>query len=646
MKQQIEEFAKIGITDSLKDGNNAVQCPECKDSRKDANKSKKPLTVHVEINNNWYHCNHCGWKGSVENLEKYKILHEKVNYQKPSSYSDKVKRYITSRGITEYTMKLCGVQEQKRKGKDYLVFPLTRNGVIVNAIFRGVDQKSFFLGKKDDGAEMVFLGLDDIDLSHPEIIITEGIFDYLTLRNIRDKHNNPVYKNVISVPAGVPPVGSEIKPESLSYLYEHKFVSIAPNIKKFILFTDGDEAGRWLASILASKLQKPRCCTVRYPNGCKDNDPNGVYLQYGETAIAEMITNARPYPLRGVIKAFDIKERVDQIRDTGFTPGYKCGKPSVDNLYTFKPPYFYVVTGKSGTGKSVFTRWYFKNLIDNNEAANLHFCVFSPEMRPPQREIAMWSQLLAGGDIKRNEANSMSEDSYYKALKWIDEHLTFIAPGVNNFESMDGKINESNFNTVESLFEHVKAVKNQRDVTGVILDAWNTLDHKLLSGENEVQYINRTLEQILEFSETYDVGFWMIAHPHKLTPIGGKKNNPNVPRAHMYNINGGQPWENKTDTGIVLHRNPFIEKIDEQTGDHAISPQGEYLWVRSEDAPLEIHIDKAKFREIAKYGSTEVTMSDYENFITECDGEQGYCDRPIRDLKIEKNNGFDKELPF
>ena len=87
-------------------------------------------------------------------------------------------------------------------------------------------------------------------------------------------------------------------------------------------------------------------------------------------------------------------------------------------------------------------------------------------------------------------------------------------------------------------------------VNGLIVDPWNTIEHKYGDGENETNYISRVLSQLNTFAKVNEMHIWVVAHPRKMENDSDRK--PVVP--NPYDISGSANWFNKCDNAITIHR--------------------------------------------------------------------------------------------
>ena len=110
--------------------------------------------------------------------------------------------------------------------------------------------------------------------------------------------------------------------------------------------------------------------------------------------------------------------------------------------------------------------------------------------------------------------------------------------------------------TIECILEQAKVLTYRDGLNGLIIDPWNTIEHKYGDGENETNYISRVLSQVNTFAKVYELHVWIIAHPRKME--NGMNRQPLVPTP--YDISGSANWFNKADNAITIHRHGSEEE--------------------------------------------------------------------------------------
>ncbi|MBU0846801.1 toprim domain-containing protein [Patescibacteria group bacterium] len=653
-------FDELGIETKGKSGRYYTTCPFCSDDRK--KKGVPCLTVNDVVGNRWYHCNHCGAKGNIDYIEKYKevmkVSRMPSNLGQRKTYSIKVKNFLSSRGLDVKTALKRDIYELSGKDSStILCYPFYIGQTLVNVKYRNLDWNEdsktpkFWQISKEKGSKCCFMGLDSLSInmmdgdmrSKPnEVLIVEGENDWLTWKQLG-------YDNVLSVPQGAPNPDSKNLDKEFEYINDDYFQSIAKYIDIFYLITDGDGPGIFLRDYLARLLGKDRCFVVGYPDGYKDT--NEVYAgnikkklkALGMQGVVALYESATPFPIKGIIKPSDVYNDLEKIRADGFRPGMSINVKEIDRLFTVKAPYMYVVCGVRGLGKSCFVRWYNVSLIRNNPDENINIGVYSPEMRPPAREFAKIIEVAIGKNIKKDDRNAMSDEQFSKAKRFVEKHFPLIAPDPKNFEDFNGRIKSADVNTLDSIFKYLIYLVKSHNIKGYVIDPWNTIEHQRKSSEQIDEYLAKCLEKILAFNHQYDLFCLIVGHP---TNKVKRFDSGNFEKAGLHLMSGGAMWGNKADVGIIIHRSPWVTSGKMDT-------EGNAIYKYDKTAPTYIITDKVKFEELGSYGYAEMFMDMKQggNFIPYNPKET----KPVEQEKLKFNYteeeddeeiGVEEEVPF
>ncbi|WHZ17395.1 MAG: hypothetical protein OJF52_004247 [Nitrospira sp.] len=429
-----------------------------------------------------------------------------------------------------------------------IVFPYFRQGEAVNLKYRSLEGKHF---RQVSGAEKILYGLDD--LTEDWAVIVEGECDKLALEVSG-------ICNAVSVPDGAPPANS--KPSDAKFEYLTNCAAHLDPLKKIVLAVDSDAPGRTLEAELARRLGPERCFRVRWPEGCKD--ANEVLVQRGADELRRCITEAKPYPLEGVLQVADLAGDVMSLYQEGLPGGMSTGWSSVDQHYTVRPGELTIVTGIPSHGKSQFLDALTVNLARDHEWA---IAVCSPENLPVSRHIAKLVEQYTGWPFRQGPTRRMTPHELVMALDWLHQHFVFIAPD----EAL----------TIPALLQHAKALVARHGIRGLILDPWNEFDHAR-GTTTETEYISTSLTQIRRFARTYGVHVWLVAHPQKLY----RRDDGSYPVPTPYDISGSAHWRNKADNCLAVWR-------DEN----------------DPDEPVHLYVQKVRFREVGKIGLVPLRWS-------------------------------------
>jgi len=520
-----------------------TKCPRCSHTRK--HRYDKPLSVHVE--KGVWHCHHCGWDGGLgtdwrDNVFGLGRRETPQVYAKPEPVTvdlpASVIQWFSKRGITETTLRRNKVTA---KGGSIL-FPYYRDGELINVKRRTQDKRFSQVA----GAERIFYGLDDCR-NTDAVIVVEGEIDKLAV-------DEAGFPQCLSVPDGAP------APGTTEYTSKFDFMDSAADIFErchtVVLAVDNDAPGKRLEEELARRIGREKCFRVTWPEGCKD--ANDVLMQHGTETLAQCLTDARPYPIAGVVMAMDLRDDVFALYRDGSQKGESTGWYSVDQLYTVKPGQMTIITGIPGSGKS---EWLDALMVNLAIEAGWSFAVFSPENFPPQRHLQKWLEKLSGKPFRAGPTDRMTEAEVDEWLAVCDRSLHFLIPEEP---------------TLEEILSLAGAQVFRMGVKGVVLDPWNEIDHSRPKDMSETEYISRCLSEIRRFARQKDVHCWVSAHPRMLQK---DKETGTYTVPTPYEIAGSAHWFNKSDNCIAIWRNK-----------HDLAQ------------PIEVHVQKIRFREVGQLG--------------------------------------------
>ncbi len=261
----------------------------------------------------------------------------------------------------------------------------------------------------------------------------------------------------------------------------------------------------------------------------------------------------------GIVRVSDIEDEVRDLHENGGLPrGVSTGWSSVGQYYTVLPGLLTVITGIPSHGKST---WLTNLLVNLAMRHGWKFALFSPENMPLKRYIAEIVGVYAG---KRFNTLLPAELEY--SLDWAQSHFVFINPP-------DGEL------SVDSIIGKAKFCVEKHGINGLVADPWNEVDHSRPDGMTETEHVSLCLSKLKRFAQTQNVHVWLVAHPTKMQkrPDGTY----GVPTA--YDISGSANFRNKADVCLCIWRD-----------------------VLASDGISELHVQKARFREIGKPGMVQL----------------------------------------
>lgn len=542
-------WEKYGIkAPSGTSGNRKVFCPECRDRRHD----KRDKSLSINLATGEFNCHYCGFSGCAAEKESWErerpwynsapIRRQKPVYKKPTPrptapMSAKALAWFKSRGISEATLIALKVTEgmewmpQKNGQANTVQFNYYHNGELVNTKFRTGD-KCFKLCKD---AELLPYNIDAIK-GCKECIITEGEMDALSFYEC-GRHD------VVSVPNGAN--------SNLDYLDDY-IEEYFDDKETIYIASDIDTKGVILRDELIRRFGVERCRVLEYGDGCKD--ANEHLQKYGRDSLLQCIAAAPEIKVDGVFTVSDFEQSLDALFENGMQRGVTVGHENLDELISFETKRLCIVTGIPGNGKSEFIDELAERL---NMKYGWRFAYFSPENAPLCYHASKLIEKFTGKHFDRQHLN-------YAEYRQVKEHLEtnfyFIAPS-DNYK-------------IDNILDKAKYLVRRRGIKALVIDPYNRIEHEYERGQREDQYISLFLDKLMRFAQINDVLIILMAHPTKLS-----KNKDGVVEAPtLYDISGAAHFFNKTDFGIVVHRDRVKDTV-------------------------EVHVQKIKFRHLGKVGT-------------------------------------------
>ncbi|QDP62882.1 MAG: putative bifunctional DNA primase/polymerase [Prokaryotic dsDNA virus sp.] len=495
----LDKFLQLGIKVRNVSGNQKTHCPKCSHTRK--NKRDKSLSVNVP--EGMFNCHHCGYSGNV-NITKRDNYTEitKVNI----NLNERVIGWFKDRGISTTTLEYWKIGESieympQVDGKRRCInFNYFRDNTLVNVKYRTSD-KHF---KMVTGAELIFYGLNNLNLDTETCYIVEGEIDALSL------YESGIY-SVVSVPNGASKGN-----QNLTYLdncYEY-----FKRKKEIVLCTDNDEAGIKLRNELARRLGYYRC---KYVDFGEFKDANECLLGKGSEYLRSVLKTAKNYPLVGVLSIDDVWQSVLTYSESGIE-NYSIGLGESDNFFNLAFGEWSVLSGIPNSGKSDIMDQILVNI------AKLHkfkSAIFSPESFPYEGHIKRIANKINGKNCTVEDLNNTKD--------FIKEYFSWIRIDLKNL-------------TLKGILDSFRELVLQRGVKVFVIDPYNMLDH---TAQKDFSYIGKQLSLITQFVQQTNSHLFLIAHPKKIESEDGVFKKPN-----LYSISGSADFFNKAYNGIIVYR--------------------------------------------------------------------------------------------
>lgn len=463
------------------------------------------------------------------------------------------RQYLLDRKIPEEIVDRHGIYSKlckKKSGNEaVLVFPYFVSDKIVSEKCRRLP-KEFWQSK---GGCRCLYGVDDLRGEHV-IVLTEGEIDKLSVEAAG-------YRGCASLQNGC--TGGISRNYGAGEALD--------SAEKIILALDGDRAGQAAVQKLANELGINRCCTVNWPDDCKD--ANDVLCKHGADRLKILLDEAEQLPPPCLKHSFQDEEIIQYINDVvagALDPthrsGISTGWSGLDRFYRVVPGEVTVITGIPGSGK---TEWLLSMVANIAHQENWRILLFTFEANTDTLAVQMSQKLKYMlpelSQQQETQPGCMQEDRT-AYMNWMDDHFEF---GVDSFENL----------TVDQIVEKIDEVTADRGLQGVIIDPYNFIERPARKNDSEHHFIGALMQRLRNVAEEKKIHIWIVAHPTKSAQWG-------TARPTLYSIAGSSNWFNKTDMGIIVDRRPYE------------SDDGEV--VRSDQ--VEIIVEKVRNREAGELG--------------------------------------------
>lgn len=513
----METFSDLGITLKGNREEQKVPCPNCvKLGKQNYKDSCLSINLHLGL----YNCHKCGWKGRIKDKNDYIMESTKV-YKSPEkknmkNLTDKGREFLHSRGITDEVISANKIVSSKDDRN--IIFPYFKANKITNYKTRGLDSK-FFTQSKD--AEPIIYNYDRCSESET-IVICEGEMDSLSWEVAGIEFHT-------SVNMGAPNAGDkniDKKLECISNSYE-----VFEQAKAIYVATDEDDNGRILQKELVRRFGAEKCLLVDLS---PYKDANEVLLKEGVESLKRRLKNASNPKMEGIFNVGDVEKSMMDGFHNGLERGSTTHVEPLDKAWTWRNGEVNIWTGYQNEGKSLFL----------NQMATLKafhdgwkFAVFSPENMPINDFFNDIIEMYVGKSSDPYHKNlQMNEEEYREAMDFVKKHFFLIFPR-KDFE-------------LNTIFERAKYLVKTKGIRSLIIDPYNTVQHRMRSGEREDLYISRFMSELKRFALDQNISIHLVAH--QVTPQkddSGRYQKPDVNR-----IKGGGTFADKADNVMFVWR--------------------------------------------------------------------------------------------
>ena len=496
-----------------------VKCPKCKESGK-TNLNDNCLSINMS--DGLYNCHKCGWSGKVRTEQTIAQMIEQTKaYKLPeqnslSDIKNNAIQFLKDRGITQEVIDNNKVKSS-RDGRG-VVFAYYKNGKIINYKTRAIDSKKFFQAKE---AEPIMYNYDRIK-NQKIVFICEGEMDALSWEVAGIKYHT-------SVSQGAPNVGDKNIDKKLECL--NTCSEVFENKKKIYIAVDNDENGRFLEKELVRRFGAERCLLVDYS---PYKDANEVLVKEGIEGLQKRAKNASRPKVDGIFTVDDITDSMLDGYRNGQERGTSTYIEEVDKAWTWRAGEVNIWTGYQNEGKSLFL-----NQLATIKASvdGWKFAIFSPENMPMNDFFNDIIEMYIGKSCDPYYKNNyMTEAEYRQGMNFVQNHFNVIYP-------------QRNF-SLQTIFEKAKFLIKTQGIRALIIDPYNTVQHKMNRGEREDLYISRFMSELKRFAVDNNISIHLVAH--QVTPQ--KNDDGRYPKPDVNRIKGGGTFADKADNVLFVWR--------------------------------------------------------------------------------------------
>ena len=207
------------------------------------------------------------------------------------------------------------------------------------------------------------------------------------------------------------------------------------------------------------------------------------------------------------------------------------------------------------------------------------FGIFSAENFPVKHHLLKLVGKFSGQAFWGDER--VDEETARNSMGILNDHIKFIGTQEDSV-------------TIESILDQARILNFRYGLNGLIIDPWNTVEHKFRDSENETNYVSRVLASLNTFAKIHEIHIWVVAHPRKME----SDNNRKVVVPTPYDISGSANFYNKADNCITVHRHK--DEDEDYVGIHVQKIRFQYKNGYTGIGKLSYNIRNGKYGEYFK----------------------------------------------
>jgi archaellum biogenesis ATPase FlaH/5S rRNA maturation endonuclease (ribonuclease M5) len=416
----------------------------------------------------------------VKTQREYVYPHEEV------SDRTKVEEYCGTRCISPATLDFGDVSSDENGNIAFHYYDL--NDILCMVKYRASrkvekGEKFKFWTQKDSDTLPLLYGMNKVDPTKP-LLCVEGELDRLSV--IECSH-----KNVVSIPLGA----------GNTQWIEHNWDWLE-QFQEIIIWSDNDKVGVDMRKEVCSRLGVWRTKYVDLPTQLekdgkmvKVKDANEVLFHFGKQKVIDLINNAQEIPVQNVVDLADVDDF-----DIESAPGlFTSLKNLNDVVYKFIYGSLVILTGKRGSGKSVFLNQAF--VCDALESGEDVF-IYSGELGTSVLKNWIETPLIGRENItmknefvrKFDEKARKEMRDWYKGRIWAYDDLN---------------------NDIEQILNRAISITRKFGAKVWIIDNLMSLDIGITGDGNQWIKQKELVVKLVSLALTYNVLIVLVSHPRK-----------------------------------------------------------------------------------------------------------------------------------
>lgn len=394
------------------------------------------------------------------------VLPKKPSCSKPAG---RAIEWLRKRGLSDDTIAAFQLGERIDNNKAFVVLPYLRDGALINAKTRDIDDKRNM--RQEAGAEPCLFGWHLIDPKTRRIAITEGEFDAMVLHQV-----------------GIPAVS--VNAGAGNHQWIDSDWERLERFDEILLCFDADVPGQKGAVEVAQRLGIERCAIVTF--GAHKDANDALLAGFSSADFVRCCAQGRalqPDELKGAA------DFADQVL-ARFYPATDAPRNAVLQFggrrypwFEFRPREVTVWTGISGHGKSLMLGQVLLGAMREDECV----CLYSGEMQAAETLRRMVRQ--AAG-MERPTADHIKD-----VMRWIGDRLWVF--DVHGSAKLD------------RLLEVFSYAARRYGVRHVVIDSLMMLEDVPEDGPGALSAQKEAMRKIVAFAQTAGVHAHLVAHPRK-----------------------------------------------------------------------------------------------------------------------------------